>query len=37
MAKKYFEQALSYKRHEYKSSIDSKSRSALEQLKSPKV
>lgn len=37
MAKKYFEQALSYRRHEYKSSIDSKSRSALEQLKSVKV
>lgn len=37
MAKKYFEQALSYRRHEYKSSIDSKSRTALEQLKSVKV
>lgn len=37
MAKKYFEQALSYRKHEYKSSIDSKSRSALEQLKSVKV
>jgi len=32
MAKKYFEQALGYKRHEYKNSIDSKARSALEQL-----
>ncbi len=32
MAKKYFEQALSYKRHEYKNSIDSKAKSALEQL-----
>lgn len=32
MAKKYFEQALNYKRHEYKNSIDSKARSALEQL-----
>jgi tetratricopeptide (TPR) repeat protein len=37
MAKKYFEQALTYKKHEYKSSIDGKSRSALEQLKSVKV
>ncbi len=37
MAKKYFEQALTYKRHEYKSSIDSKSRSALETLKPVKV
>jgi len=33
MAKKYFEQAMAYKKHEYKSSIDGKSRSALEQLK----
>ena len=32
MARKYFEQALGYKRHEYKNSIDSKARSALEQL-----
>jgi hypothetical protein len=32
MAKKYFEQALNFKRHEYKNSIDSKARSALEQL-----
>ena len=31
-AKKYFEKALSYKRHEYKNSIDSKAKSALEQL-----
>jgi tetratricopeptide (TPR) repeat protein len=37
MAKKYFEQALTYRKHEYKSSIDSKSRSALEQLKSTKA
>ncbi|HLZ17174.1 MAG TPA: tetratricopeptide repeat protein, partial [Cyclobacteriaceae bacterium] len=37
LAKKYFEQALSYRKHEYKSSIDSKSRTALEQLKSVKV
>ncbi len=36
-AKKYFELALTYKRHEYKSSIDGKSRSALEQLKGIKV
>ena len=33
-AKKYFELALSYKRHEYKSSIDSKAKFALEQIKS---
>jgi tetratricopeptide (TPR) repeat protein len=32
MAKKYFEQALGFKRHEYKNSIDTKARSALEQL-----
>jgi hypothetical protein len=32
-AKKYFEQALSYKRHEYKNSIDSKAKFALEQIK----
>jgi tetratricopeptide (TPR) repeat protein len=37
MAKKYFEQAMTYRKHEYKSSIDSKSRSALEQLKTVKV
>ncbi len=32
LAKKYFEKALSYKRHEYKNSIDSKAKSALDQL-----
>ena len=32
-ARRYFEQALSYKKHEYKNSIDSKARSALAQLK----
>jgi TolA-binding protein len=32
LARKYFQQALNYKRHEYKNSIDSKARSALEQL-----
>lgn len=37
MARKYFEHAMTYKKHEYKSSIDSKSRSALEQLKGVKV
>jgi len=37
LAKKYFEQAMGYKRHEYKSSIDSKSRSALEELRVTKV
>lgn len=31
-AKKYFELALSYKKHEYKNSIDSKAKSALENL-----
>lgn len=31
-AKKYFEQALSYKKHEYKNSIDGKAKSALEEL-----
>jgi tetratricopeptide (TPR) repeat protein len=31
-ARKYFEKALSYKKHEYKNSIDGKARSALEQL-----
>ncbi len=36
-AKKYFELALSYKQHEYKSSIDSKARSALDQLKTTKT
>lgn len=33
-AKKYFEMALAYKKHEYKNSIDGKARSALEQLRS---
>ncbi len=32
-ARKYFEKALSYKKHEYKNSIDSKAKSALAQLK----
>ncbi len=32
-AKKYFEKALSYKRYEYKNGIDTKAKSALEQLK----
>jgi len=32
-ARQYFEKALSYKRHEYKNSIDSKAKSALAQLK----
>jgi tetratricopeptide (TPR) repeat protein len=32
-AKFYFQKALSYKRHEYKNSIDSKARSALSQMK----
>lgn len=32
-AKVYFEKALSYKKHEYKNSIDGKAKSALEQLK----
>ncbi|MEK6781621.1 MAG: tetratricopeptide repeat protein [Bacteroidota bacterium] len=31
-AKKYFEKALSYKRHEYKNSIDGKAKSALDAL-----
>jgi len=35
-AEVYFEQALSYKKHEYKNSIDSKARSALSQLKARK-
>ncbi len=33
-AKKYFQMALAYKRHEYKNSIDGKAKSALEQLRS---
>jgi tetratricopeptide (TPR) repeat protein len=32
-AKKYFEQALSYKKHEYKDGIDSKAKAGLEQIK----
>lgn len=32
-AKKYFEKALSYKKYEYKNGIDSKAKSALDQLK----
>lgn len=32
-ARKYFEKALSYKRYEYKNGIDSRAKSALEQLK----
>ena len=32
-AKMYFEKALSYKKYEYKSGIDSKARSALDQMK----
>lgn len=32
-AKKYFEMALAYKKHEYKNSIDGKAKSALEQMK----
>ena len=35
-AKKYFEQALGYKRHEYKNSIDNKAKAALDQIKSIK-
>ncbi|MCX8492222.1 MAG: hypothetical protein ORN54_14255, partial [Cyclobacteriaceae bacterium] len=35
-AKKYFEQALSYKKHEYKDGIDSKAKAGLDQLKSIK-
>ena len=31
-ARKYFEKSMSYKRHEYKNSIDSKARSALSRL-----
>ncbi len=34
LAKKYFQKALMYKRHEYKNSIDGKAKSALEQLPS---
>ena len=34
LAKKYFEMALAYKKHEYKNSIDGKAKSALEQLRS---
>ncbi|MEJ1240142.1 tetratricopeptide repeat protein [Chryseolinea sp. T2] len=33
LAEEYFEMALSYKKHEYKNSIDTKARSALSQLK----
>jgi hypothetical protein len=32
-AEEYFERALSYKKHEYKNSIDTKAKSALAQLK----
>lgn len=32
-AEEYFEMALSYKKHEYKNSIDTKARSALDQIK----
>jgi tetratricopeptide (TPR) repeat protein len=32
-AKKYFEMALAYKKHEYKNSIDGKAKSALEQMR----
>lgn len=35
-ARRYFELALSFKKHEYKNSIDGKARSALEQLPSAK-
>jgi tetratricopeptide (TPR) repeat protein len=35
-ARFYFEKALSYKKHEYKNSIDSKAKSALEQLPAKK-
>jgi uncharacterized protein HemY len=31
-AKVYFERAISYRRHEYKNSIDSKAKSALAQI-----
>lgn len=33
-AKKYFQMALTYKKHEYKNSIDGKAKSALEQMRS---
>jgi uncharacterized protein HemY len=33
-AEEYFEMALSYKKHEYKNSIDTKAKTALAQLKS---
>ncbi len=36
LAKKYFELALNYKKHEYKSSIDSKAHAAIDQLKMAK-
>jgi tetratricopeptide (TPR) repeat protein len=36
MARKYFEMALNYRRHEYKNSIDTKARFALDQLKPAK-
>lgn len=36
-AKKYFEMALAYQRHEYKNSIDNKAKAALDQLKSNKT
>ena len=32
-AKQYFQQALKYKKHEYKNSIDSKARSALSRIR----
>jgi tetratricopeptide (TPR) repeat protein len=35
-ARRYFEKALSYKKHEYKNSIDSKAKSALAQMKKQK-
>jgi hypothetical protein len=33
-AEEYFEMALSYKKHEYKNSIDTKAKTAIAQLKS---
>jgi tetratricopeptide (TPR) repeat protein len=36
LAKKYFEMALAYQKHEYKNSIDTKAKAALDQLKSAK-
>jgi len=33
MARKYFEKAMSYKKHEYKSSIDTKAKLALEEIR----